>query len=458
MSKRRRVIPAGEDSGRGGGGVRRAGAATFALVLGGAGLALGLTAGSAQAAEVSYATHCVPPAEVADPVDGTTKVEITAPATAKVGDTVDVVWKFTQAASKNPDIIDLPANSVQPSGTLKAKGAQTADIAMVGPRENPAIPKGGAMTLSDMKGSLKLTTAGEVTLTPDAYTVNAFSTDTKCTPTATVSPSATINVTAGDAGSPSGSPTPSDSTSSSASPSESASPSDSTSASPSDSTSASPSDGTGGGQTDFTGKEVSVPYACKTPIGDKNATSPVQINASKDGGSYALTVKFNGSVMDSPADIPADSVKPSMEVVLGGADTGTVHVEGPTNSSPIKSGDSIKIPDLTGTYKPGASGSSTLSPGVLTVNALGTTTTCTPTKSLVSLTLDTTQQASGASGGSGGSSTSGGTSSSSSTSGGLAETGSDSHGGLKALGLVSGTAILLGVAVFTFMPGRRRLR
>lgn len=442
MSKRRRVTPAG------GGGVRRAGAATFALVLGGAGLALGLTAGTAQAAEVSYATHCVPPAGI-DPVDGTTKVEITAPATAKVGDTVDIVWKFTQAASKNPNIIDLPANSVQPSGTLKAKGAQTADIAMLGPRENPAIPKGAAMKLSDMKGTLKLTTAGSVTLTPDAYTVNAFSTDTKCTPTATVSPSATINVTAGDGSSSSTSPTPSDSTSTSAS--ASASESASESASPSDSAStsasASASDGTGTGQTDFTGKEVSVPYACKTPIGDKSATSPVQINATKDGGSYDLAVKFNGSVMDSPADIPADSVKPSMEVVLGGADKGTVHVEGPTNSSAIKSGDPIEIPDLTGTYKPGASGTSTLSPGVLTVKALGTTTTCTPTKSEVSLTLDTTEQASGASGGT-----------STSTSGGLAETGSDSHGGLKALGLVSGTAILLGVAVFTFMPGRRRLR
>jgi hypothetical protein len=443
VSKRRRVIPAG------GGGVRRAGAAAFALVLGGAGLALGLSAQSAQAAEVSYATHCVPPAGI-DPVDGTTKVEITAPATAKVGDTVDVVWKFTQAASKNPDIIDLPANSVQPSGTLKAGGAQTADIAMLGPRENPAIPKGAAMTLSDMKGTLKLTTAGSVTLTPDAYTVNAFSTDTKCAPTATVSPSATINVTAGDGSSSSTSPTASDSTSASPSPSDSDS--ESASASTSASVSASSSDGTGTGQTDFTGKEVSVPYACKTPIGDKSATSPVQINATKDGGSYDLTVKFNGSVMDSPADIPADSVKPSMEVVLGGADSGTVHVEGPTNSAAIKSGDPIDIPDLTGTYKPGASGTSTLSPGVLTVNALGTTTTCTPTKSEVSLTLDTTEQASGASG----STTTGGTSTS--TSGGLAETGSDSHSGLKALGLVSGTAILLGVAVFTFLPGRRRLR
>lgn len=431
MSMRRRVTPVG------------AGAAAAALVLGGAGLLLGAAAGTAQAAEVSFATHCVPPAGVADPVDGTTKVEITAPATAKVGDTVDITWKFVQAASKNPDIIDLPANSVQPSGTLKAAGAQTADIALQGPRENPAIPKGGDMVLSDMTGTLKLTSPGEVTLTPDGYKVNAFGTDTVCTPSATVPKAATIEVTG--AGS-SGSPTPTDT--GSASPSAPASPSDSPSASPS----SSPSSSDGTGQTDFTGKEVQVPYACKTPIGDKNATSPVRIDAKKNGGSFDLTVKFDGSVMDSPADIPADSVKPSMEVVLGGADKGTVHVEGPANSAAIKSGDPIEIPDLTGTYKPGASGTSTLSPGVLTVDALGTTTTCTPTRSEVSLTLDTTEQAGGASGGS---STSGGSAGGSSGSGGLAETGDTSNGAVKALGLVAGTAILLGGAVFTFMPRKR---
>ncbi|MGW1726353.1 hypothetical protein ACWCQK_25875 [Streptomyces sp. NPDC002306] len=428
MSKPRRVIPAGG---------RRAGAAGVALVLCSAGVLLGAAAGTARAAEVSYTAHCVPPAGI-DPVDGTTKVEITAPATAKVGDTVDIVWKFTQAASKNPDIIDLPANSVQPSGTLKAAGAQSADIAMRGPRENPAIPKGAAMVLSDMKGSLKLTAPGAVTLTPDAYTVNAMSTDTRCTPTQTVQPAATIEVTAGN-GSPS-------------SPSPSTSPDPTGSASPSSTPSASASDGTGSGRTDFTGKEVQVPYACKTPIGDKNATSPVQIDARKDGGSFGLTVRFKKSVMDSPADIPKGSVKPSMEVALGGADRGTVHVEGPVNADPIKSGDPIAIPDLTGTYKPGASGESTLSPGVLTINALGTTTTCTPTRSEVSLTLDTTEQASGASGST---TSAGGTSAGDSTSGGLAETGADDHGALKALGLVAGTAILLGAAVFTFMPRRR---
>ncbi|KOG62273.1 hypothetical protein ADK77_28430 [Streptomyces antibioticus] len=409
-------------------------------MLGAAGVLLGAAVSPAQAAEVSYATHCVPPAGI-DPVDGTTKVEVTAPATAEVGDTVDIVWKFVQAASKNPDIIDLPANSVQPSGVLKAAGAQTADIAMRGPRENPAIPKGGTMVLSDMKGSLKLTAVGEVTLTPDAYTVNAMSTDTKCAPKEAVQKAATIQVAAGGGGTSSSTPTRS------ATPTKSATPTRSATAT-----------ATGGtGQTDFTGKEVQVPYACKTPIGDKSATSPVQIDAKKDGGSYALTVRFEKSVTDSPVDIPKDSVKPSMEVVLGGADKGTVHVEGPTNANPVKSGAPIEIPDLTGTYKPGASGTSTLSPGVLTVKALGTTTTCTPVKTEVSLTLDTTEQPGGAAGGT---STSGGSSGSATTggdggSGGLAETGASDHNALKALGLVAGTAILLGAAVFTVLPRRR---
>ncbi|MEU6353241.1 hypothetical protein ABZ896_28595 [Streptomyces sp. NPDC047072] len=417
--------------------------------MGGAGVLLGVTAGPAQAAEVSFATRCVPPAGVGlDPVNGTTKVEITAPATAKVGDEVQVVWKFTQAASKNPDIIDLPANSVQPTGTLKAAGAQTADIAMTGPRENPAIPKGGAMVLSDMKGTLKLTAAGSVTLTPGPYTVNALGTNTVCTPTETVPTGATINVGAGD-GTSSPTPTDTDTGTGSPDPTDSATPTDT--GTPTDTPSDTPSATESGddGQTDFTGKAVDIPYTCQSPIGEKKATSTIQVNAKKDGGSYAITVQFKNSPMDSPADIPADSVKPSMEVVLGGADTGSVHVEGPKNSEAIKSGDPIEIPDMTGTYKPGATGESTLSPGVLTIEALGTTTTCKPDKTEVSLTLTTEEQEGGASGGTSGS---GG---SSSTSGGLAATGSDDHAALKALGLVAGTAVLLGGAVFTFMPGRR---
>ncbi|MXM67118.1 hypothetical protein GR925_27735 [Streptomyces sp. HUCO-GS316] len=413
-------------------------------MLGGAGALLGVAAVPAQAAEVAFATHCIPPSgSGVDPVDGTTKVEITAPATAKVGDEVEVVWKFVQAASKNPGPIDLPANSVKPTGTLKAAGAQTAGIAMEGPQENPVIPKGSDMVMSDMKGKLKLTAPGELTLTPDAYDINVLGTVTKCAPTEAVKPAGTINVTSGG-GTSSTSPTPTGSATVTSTPTNTAS------ATPS--ASASESDGTGG-QTEFTGKQVDIPYTCQSPLGEKKATSPIQINAKKDGGSFGLTVQFKKSVMDSPADIPKDSVRPSMEVVLGGADKGTVHVEGPTNSEPIKTGDPIEIPDLTGTYKPGASGESTLSPGVLTIEALGTTTTCKPDRTAVSLTLDTTEQANGASGGSSSGGTTGG--SSGATTGGLAETGSESHGALKALGLVAGTAVLLGAAVFTFLPRRQ---
>ncbi|MFF4214291.1 hypothetical protein ACFYZE_34095 [Streptomyces sp. NPDC001796] len=443
----------------------------------GAGLLLGVAVAPAQAAEVSYATECIPPSiSGLPPVEGTTKVEITAPAEAKAGDEVTVGWKFVQAASKNPDVLDLDKDTVKPTGTLKAGGAQTADIAMEGPRSNPPIPKNSDMKLSGMTGTLKLTAAGEVTLTPDAYTINVnkpISTDTKCTPKETVGPAATIKVTGGSGGAggttgglptvvpttllpttpPTGLPTASSTATSPTATSSATSPTASASAT--------------GGQTDFTGKEVQVPYACKTPIGDKSATSPVQIDAKKAGGNFDLTVRFKKSVMNSPADIPKGSVKPSMEVVVGGADKGTVHVEGPANAQDIKSGEPIAIPDLTGTYRPGADGESTLSPGVLTIKALGTTTTCTPTKTEVSLTLDTARQPGGTSGGTssggttgggtaGGGTTAGGTTAGGTTGGGLAQTGADDHGTLKALGLVAGTAILLGGAVFTFLPRRVR--
>ncbi|WP_055490622.1 hypothetical protein [Streptomyces sp. TP-A0356] len=442
-------------------------------MLGGAGILLGVAAAPAQAAEVPYRTECIPPSiSGLPPVEGTTKVEITAPAAAKVGDDVTITWKFVQAASRNPDVLDLQKDTVKPTGNLKAGGAQTADITMEGPRSNPPIPKNSDMKLSDMRGTLRLTAPGEVTLTPDAYDINVskpLSTDTKCAPKETVRPAATIKVTEGGGGSggttgglptvvptlptsvPTGLPTGLPTGSSSSAPTASASQTGGTGGG------SGTGGGTGGGQTDFTGKEVQVPYACKTPIGDKSATSPVQIDARGNGGSFDLTVRFKKSVMNSPADIPKGSVKPSMEVVLGGADKGTVHVEGPTNAKDIKSGDPIEIPDLTGAYKPGASGRSTLSPGVLTIKALGTTTTCTPTRTQVSLTLDTSQQPGGSSGGSSTSSgSSGGSSTSSGTSGGLAQTGADDHGALKALGLVAGTAILLGGAVFTFLPRRMR--
>ncbi|MEW5543224.1 hypothetical protein AB1339_37050, partial [Streptomyces cyaneofuscatus] len=110
------------------------------------------------------------------------------------------------------------------------------------------------------------------------------------------------------------------------------------------------------------------------------------------------------------------------------------------NKEVIKTGAPIEIPDLTGTYKPGASGKSTLSPGVLTVMAAGTTTTCTPPADVaVSLELDTSAQPGGASGGTGSTGSSGGTTTASGggtdSGGGLAATGAEGDGALRALGL-----------------------
>ncbi|WP_406307431.1 hypothetical protein OHA61_23510 [Streptomyces sp. NBC_00885] len=434
-------------------------AAGVALMLGGAGILL--AASPAQAAEVAYKTECIPPPiSGLPPVQGTTKVQITAPAEAKVGDEVEVVWKFVEAASKNPDILDLDKDTVKPTGTLKAAGAQTVNIAMEGPRSNPPIPKNSPMKLSDMKGKIKLTTAGEITLTPDAYNINVskpMSTDTKCTPKETVKAAATIKVTDGGGGTSGG--TTSGGSTSGGSTSGGSTSGGSTSGG---STSGGSTSGGGGGQTDFPGKEVTVAFACKSP-GPASINSKVTINAKKNGGSYDLVVKTAKGVMNSPAALPAGALKPSMAVLLGGADKGTVPVTGPANPDPLEQGKPVDLPDMTGTYKPGASGKSTLSPGTLTIDVtLGgqkISIPCTVKGTAeASLELDTSAQPGGASGGSsnGSGSSAGGTSSGgTSTSGGLAQTGSDNAGALRALALVAGTVILLGGAVFTFTPWRR---
>ncbi|ALO08847.1 hypothetical protein AQF52_3253 [Streptomyces venezuelae] len=510
-------------------------AAGVALMLGGAGILI--SAGPAQAAEVSYKTECVPPPiSGLPPVQGTTKVLITAPAEAKVGDEVEIVWKTVQAASKNPDVLDLGADTVKPSGVLTVGGAGSGTVAMEGPRKNPPIPKNSPMVLPEMKGKLKLDKAGDITLTPDKYTINVskpLSTDTKCAPKEAVPVAATIKVTAGGGGTSSGgsstttsggsSTTTSGGSSTTTSGGSSTTTSGGTStngghtggaaasssggtggststsggststsggsstssggattggssttegSSTSGSSSASGgSGGSGGGQTDFPGKEVTVAFTCTSP-GPPNINSKVTISAKKNGAVYDLTVKTAKGVMNSPAPLPKGALVPSMAVKIGGADSGTVKVTGAPNSTAVAAGAPVSLEDMKGTYKPGATGKSTLSPGALTISVtLGEAKMEIPcqVKGAVnaSLELDTSKQAGGASGGSdGGSSTSGSGSASgggSTSSGGssgenLAETGAESDGALRALALVAGTVILVGGAVFTFTPWARLRR
>ncbi|MEV0576103.1 hypothetical protein [Streptomyces sp. NPDC050392] len=444
-------------------------------MIGGAGMLL--AASPAQAADISYKTECIPPAISGLPaVQGTTKVQLTAPAEAKVGDTVEVVWKTVQAASNNPDVLDLDKDTVKPTGTIKLGGAATGDLKMEGPRQNPAIPKNSPMILPDMKGSLKLEKAGDLTLTPDGYTINVskpISTDTKCSPKETVQPGATIKVTDGGgttggttaggttaggttAGGTTAGGTTAGGTTAGGTTTSGGTTSGGTTAG--GTTSGGTASGGSGGATDFPGKEVAVNFTCKSP-GPPDIAGKVTINAKKSGGSYGLTVKTAKGVMNSPADLPAGALKPSMQIVVGGADKGSVKVTGPGNPEPLKTGKPVDLPDMTGTYKPGASGKSTLTPGTLTIDVtLGASKINIPCTvkgaTKASLELDTTAQQGGASGGdtagSGGAAAGGGT-----ASGGLAATGAEDNGSLRALGLVAGTAILLGGAVFTFTPWRR---
>ncbi|MFJ6436604.1 hypothetical protein [Streptomyces sp. NPDC091416] len=443
-------------------------------MIGGAGMLL--AASPAQAAEISYKTECIPPAiSGLPPVQGTTKVQLTAPAEAKVGDTVEVVWKTVQGASDNPDVLDLEKDTVKPTGTIKLGGAASGELKMEGPRQNPPIPKKSPMVMSDMKGTLKLEKAGDLTLTPDAYALNVskpISTDTKCTPKETVQPGATIKVTAGGGsttggttagGTTTGGTTAGGTTAGGTTSGGTTAGGTTSGGSDSGGTTAGGSTGGSGGATDFPGKEVVVNFACQSPGPQEGIASKVTINAKKKGGSYALTVKTAKDVMDSPAPLPAGALKPSMNIVIGGADKGSVTVTGPGNPKALEKDKPVSLTDMTGTYKPGASGKSTLTPGALTIDVMlggsKITIPCTVKGTpQASLELDTTAQEGGASGGdtagsggAGGAAAGGGTASG----GGLAATGAEDDGALRALGLVAGTAILLGGAVFTFTPWRR---
>ncbi|MGW1708475.1 peptidase [Streptomyces sp. NPDC002206] len=136
---------------------------------------------------------------------------------------------------------------------------------------------------------------------------------------------------------------------------------------------------------------VDVDYQCKTPIGDKSAVSPIDIKGVKSGNGYTLTMSFQKGVSSSPVELGKGAMKPSAVIRLDGAESGQVQVSGPANAAAIPANTPIKISDLTGAYTPKKSGKVSFTAGVLTIKALGTTTTCTPGNSpKPSLELDVT--------------------------------------------------------------------
>ncbi|MET8633705.1 LPXTG cell wall anchor domain-containing protein [Streptomyces sp. NPDC004096] len=191
---------------------------------------------------------------------------------------------------------------------------------------------------------------------------------------------------------------------------------------------------------------VDVNYQCKTPIGDKSAVSPIDIKGARSGSTYKITMSWQKGVSSSPVELGKGAMNPSATIKLGGAESGTLTVTGPANQAAIPANTPIKINDLTGTYTPRKTGKVTFTAGVLTIKALGTTTTCTPAGNPgPSLTLDVTA----AGGGSAGAARSG-----TGTDGQLPQTGPEDSA--IALGTLGGTVLLTGAAGVLWLSRRNQ--
>jgi LPXTG-motif cell wall-anchored protein len=198
---------------------------------------------------------------------------------------------------------------------------------------------------------------------------------------------------------------------------------------------------------------VEVNYACKTPIGDKSAVSPIDIKGVKSGSGYKITMSWQKGVSSSPVELGKGAMNPSATIELGGADSGTLTVTGPANQEAIPADTPIKISDLSGTYTPKKTGKVTFTPGVLTIKALGTTTTCTPgNEPGPALTLDVTAAPGGGAPQQGGGS--GGGAGDGSGGGELPQTGPVDSA--IALGTLGGTVLLAGAAGTLWLTRRNR--
>ncbi|EGE44092.1 peptidase [Streptomyces griseus] len=203
---------------------------------------------------------------------------------------------------------------------------------------------------------------------------------------------------------------------------------------------------------------VDVNYQCVTPIGPKGAVSPIDIKSVESGDGHKLTMSFRKGVSSSPVELGKGAMNPSAVIELGGAEQGKIQVTGPANNEAIPANTPIKISDLSGTYTPKKSGKVTFTAGVLTIKALGTTTTCTP-KNNPGPSLELDVQAAG--GSSDGGSTDGGSSGGAATGG---STGGASGGGelprtgpldsAAALGTLGGTVLLSGAAGVLWLTRR----
>ncbi|WP_415952602.1 LPXTG cell wall anchor domain-containing protein [Streptomyces sp. KLOTTS4A1] len=198
---------------------------------------------------------------------------------------------------------------------------------------------------------------------------------------------------------------------------------------------------------------VDVDYKCETPIGPKEAVSPVDIKAEKSGNGYKLTVTFNKGVSSSPVALPKGVMKPSIELKLGGAESGTVKATAGGNPAEIPANTPIKIHPMTGTYTPKGSGKVTFTAGTLNIEAMQTKTVCKASNNpKPSLELDVKGSGGGSGGGSGDGGSSGDKASAPDGGSELPQTGPEDSA--LALGTLGATVLLVGAGGVLWLTRR----
>ncbi|MYW04531.1 hypothetical protein [Streptomyces sp. SID3343] len=186
---------------------QRATAVVVTGILGAVGAAV--LAPSAHASPIEYTSQCTNQTLPEMPIDPSqTKVDISVQPvkpTYRVGETITVEWKWLSygiVPPNTPIVTKVEKDSTLPKGKIGLSGAQTREMDVEGERKNPETPLGEELIVTDMKGTVTLTEAGTVNLTPlqhSTWTLAfGYDSETRCLPTTPVPVGASITVEPGE--------------------------------------------------------------------------------------------------------------------------------------------------------------------------------------------------------------------------------------------------------------------
>jgi hypothetical protein len=252
---------------------------------------------------------------------GDVELTVEAPATAVVGDTVEV--KVTPGPTPFTSPLDLPEGSVTATATAVISGAQTGTFELTGPANPEPIPANTPVTLQPLTGSFTVTSPGQVDLTPGNVTVTADVPligvlTVPCTLTSPAPVAASIQVQEPEPAS------------------------------------------------------VTVNYSCETILGTQVGDVELTVEAPATaavGDTVPVTVTPGPTPFTSPLDLPAGSVTAVATAHLANAQTGTFEVAGQPNAEPIPANTPVNLGPLTGSFVATTAGQVDLVPGNVTVTA-----------------------------------------------------------------------------------------